>query len=267
MLDILTSPELWIAFLALVTMEIILGIDNIVFISIVTNKLPQAQRRIARRIGISLALVMRLLLLSMIVWIVKLQTPIFDLGISGPLTEYGKPMFETAISVRDLILILGGTFLIWKATSEIHHNMDPAPASSVFTVQKASLGLAAAIIQIILLDIVFSIDSILTAIGMTDVLPIMIGAVLIAIGVMFFAAGPVSTFIHNNPSLVMLALAFLLMIGMVLIAEGFGAHLPKGYVYSAMAFSVFVETLNLIRRKRAVFNEAPSHSMPQEKQA
>lgn len=249
----LSNPAGWAALFALVVMETILGVDNLIFISIVTNKLPEARRPMARRIGIGLALGMRLLLLTAIVWVVALTAPVFDLGYSGAANEHGQPSFETAFSWRDLILIAGGLFLVWKATTEIHHTIDPDPANTLFKTEKIHLGFASAIVQIILLDMVFSIDSILTAVGMTDSLPIMVVAVLIAVIVMFAAAGPISRFIHNNPSVVMLALAFLMMIGTVLIADGFGVHVPKGYVYAAMAFSMMVEFLNILARRRAIF--------------
>lgn len=231
-------------------MEIILGVDNLIFISIVTNKLPEAQRRVARNIGISLALLMRLALLSTIVWLTGLTGVVFDLGVNGQPNAHGAPSFETAFSWRDLILIAGGAFLVWKATTEIHSNVDPQPAPSVFSARKASAGLVIVITQIIILDAVFSVDSILTAVGMTTHLPIMFAAVILAVIVMFAAAGPLSTFIHKNPTIVMLALAFLLMIGMVLIADGFGVHVPKGYIYAAMGFSIFVESLNIMARRR-----------------
>ena len=251
MLDItiLAQPQAWAALATLVVMEVVLGIDNLIFISILSNKLPAAHRQRARRVGISLALVMRLLLLSSIAWLVGLTTPVFDLGIQGGLDAHGLPAFETSFSWRDLILIAGGLFLLWKATKEIHHNVDPSPNDDVFDTSKKTLGFGAAIIQIILLDLVFSVDSILTAVGMTDELPIMIVAVVVAVGVMLLAADPLSNFIAKNPTVVMLALGFLLMIGLVLIADGFGVHVPKGYVYTAMAFSAGVEILNIWSRK------------------
>lgn len=252
MLALLMDPAVWAAFAALVVMEVILGIDNLIFISIITNKLPEAHRPKARQIGIGLALGLRLLLLAGIAWLVGLTAIVIDLGVVGPLNDHGAPVFETAFSWRDLILIAGGIFLVWKATTEIHHTVDPDPANTVFKAEKASLGFAAAITQIILLDMVFSIDSILTAVGMTDHLPVMVAAVCVAVSIMFLAAGPLSRFIHNNPSVVMLALSFLLMIGTVLIADGFGVHVPKGYIYAAMAFSVFVEFLNMLARRRAI---------------
>lgn len=176
----------------------------------------------------------------------------FDLGWQGAIDSHGNPEFETAFSWRDLILIAGGLFLVWKATKEIHHNVDPTPTHDVLD-KKAPIAMnfGAAIFQILLLDLVFSIDSILTAVGMTDHVPIMIAAVIIAVTVMMLAADPVANFINRNPTVVMLALGFLLMIGMVLIAEGFGVHVPKGYIYTAMAFSALVEGLNMLSRNAA----------------
>ncbi len=249
--DLITSPEAWAAFFALVTLEIVLGIDNLIFISIITNKLPEHQQPMARRIGIGLALGLRLVLLATISWVVGLTDAVFDLGLQGPPGVHGEPTFETAFSWRDLILIAGGLFLVWKATTEIQHKVQPEPAPSVFAAQRATVGFAAVIVQIIALDLVFSIDSILTAVGMTSHLPIMFAAVIIAVGVMFLAAEPVSRFVSNNPTVIMLALAFLLMIGMVLIADGFGRHVPKGYIYAAMAFAAFVEGLNMLARRRS----------------
>ncbi|MCB1385798.1 MAG: TerC family protein [Nitratireductor sp.] len=250
LLPLLLDPAAWAALLALVVLEVVLGIDNLIFISIVTNKLPEAQRPLARRVGISLALGLRLVLLAAIAWLVGLTEPVFDLGITGELNDHGIPVFETAFSWRDLILIAGGLFLVWKSTTEIHHSLDAEASGALLDKQRFGTNLAGAIVQIILLDMVFSIDSILTAIGMTDHLPIMVAAVIIAVTVMLVAAGPVSDFINKNPTVVMLALSFLLMIGMVLIADGFGVHVPKGYVYAAMAFSMFVEALNMIARGR-----------------
>jgi predicted tellurium resistance membrane protein TerC len=246
-----TDPTAIAALFALVVMEVVLGIDNLVFISILTNKLPEHQRRKARRIGIGLALGMRLILLSMIAWIVGLTAPIIDLGITGPLDQHGAPTFETEFSWRDLILIAGGLFLIWKATKEIHHSVDPVHSDDILDKNKdaAMLGFGSAIIQIILLDMIFSIDSILTAVGMTDNLAIMVIAVLAAVTAMVLAAEPLANFIARNPTVVMLALGFLLMIGAVLIADGFGVHVPKGYIYAAMAFSTLVEGLNIMARR------------------
>lgn len=250
MVDLLTSPEAWAAFFALVTMEIVLGIDNLIFISIVTGKLPEHQQPIARRVGIGLALVLRLLLLGGIAWVIGLTEPVFDLGFHGARGENGVPTFETAFSWRDLILIGGGLFLVWKATTEIQHKVQPDPAETIFSVQSTQSILTAIIFQIVVLDVIFSIDSILTAIGMTKHIPIMVAAVVVAVGVMFAAANPVSRFVNENPTVVMLALAFLLMIGTVLIADGLGRHVPKGYIYAAMAFAAFVESLNMLARRR-----------------
>ena len=254
---IFAQPEAWAALITLIVMEVVLGIDNLIFISILSNKLPEAQRAKARRIGISLALIMRLVLLSGIAWLVGLTAPAFDLGIQGAPGAHGEPAFETAFSWRDLILIAGGLFLVWKATKEIHHNVDPSPADDLFDTSRPALGFGAAIVQILLLDLVFSIDSILTAVGMTEHLPIMVVAVVFAVAMMMFAANPLADFIGRNPTVVMLALGFLLMIGAVLIADGFGVHVPKGYIYAAMAFSALVEGLNMMaRRARARKQEA-----------
>jgi predicted tellurium resistance membrane protein TerC len=247
---LLADPGAWAALLTLIVMEVVLGIDNLIFISILSNKLPEAQRQKARKIGISLALILRLGLLFSIAWLVGLKEPVFDLGITGPAGAHGEPAFETQFSWRDLILIAGGLFLVWKATKEIHHNVDPAPNDDVFDTAKATLGFGAAIAQILMLDIVFSIDSILTAVGMTDHVAIMMVAVVIAVAVMLVAADPLANFINRNPTVVMLALGFLLMIGSVLIADGFGVHVPKGYIYAAMAFSAGVEALNIFARRR-----------------
>jgi predicted tellurium resistance membrane protein TerC len=249
---LLASPAAWAALLTLVVMEVVLGIDNLLFISILSNKLPEAQQSRVRRIGISLALVLRLALLSMIAWLVGLTAPVIDLGLTGAAGVHGEPTFETAFSARDLILIAGGLFLVWKATGEIHHNMEPHEDADGSKNGKpgAVLTIGAAIVQILALDMVFSIDSILTAVGMTDQLPIMVAAVVIAVGVMLFAADPLARFIDRNPTVVMLALSFLLMIGLVLVADGFGVHVPKGYIYGAMAFSALVEALNIRARRR-----------------
>ncbi len=247
---LVSDPAAWAALVTLVVMEVVLGIDNLIFISILSNKLPEHQRRQARRIGISLALVLRLVLLSTLAFIVGLTAPVFELPWSGPIGEHGEPVFELSFSWRDLILIAGGLFLVWKATTEIHEKVDPGETHSVMDTQSKVVGnLGSAIVQILLLDIVFSIDSILTAVGMTEHLPIMIAAVVVAVGVMMLAADPLANFIHRNPTVVMLALGFLLMIGAVLIADGFGVHVPKGYIYAAMAFSAGVEALNMLSRR------------------
>lgn len=250
---LLSDPAAWAALLTLIVLEVVLGIDNLIFIAILSNKLPKHQQSTARRIGLLLALGMRIGLLLLIGWIVTLQTPLFDLGFAGAPGAHGEPTFETAFSGRDLILLAGGLFLLWKATKEIHHNIDPEDQSGELLDHNkglAQIGFSAAIAQIIALDLVFSIDSILTAVGMTDEVPIMVAAVVITVTIMLFAADPLARFIEKNPTLVMLALAFLVMIGLVLIADGFGFHVPKGYIYAAMAFSVGVELLNMVQRNR-----------------
>jgi predicted tellurium resistance membrane protein TerC len=232
------DPSAWLALVTLTVMEVVLGIDNLLFISVLTNKLPEEHRSFARRVGIAGALVLRLILLGMIVWIVKLTAPVFEI-------------FGNGFSWRDLILIAGGLFLIWKATSEIHHLVDPEPGPDRLNPAVAATSVAAVITQILALDMVFSIDSIITAVGMTPHIPIMVVAVVITVAIMLVAANPLANFINANPTIVMLALAFLLLIGTVLIADGFGFHVPRGYIYSAMAFSAFVEGLNMaVRRAR-----------------
>jgi predicted tellurium resistance membrane protein TerC len=247
---LLVDPAAWAALLTLIVLEVVLGIDNLIFISILSNKLPEHQRQRARRLGIGLALGLRLVLLSAIAWLVGLTEPVFDLGLAGATGAHGEPSFETAFSWRDLILIAGGLFLVWKATKEIHHNVDAGPEDNVFDTSRGTMAFGAAIVQILLLDLVFSIDSILTAVGMTEHLPIMVVAVVVAVVVMLVAADPLAEFIDRNPTVVMLALGFLLMIGTVLIADGFGVHVPKGYIYVAMAFSAGVEGLNIVARRR-----------------
>jgi predicted tellurium resistance membrane protein TerC len=247
-----TDPAAWAALVTLVVMEVVLGIDNLIFISILSNKLPPEHRQRTRRIGIGLALVMRLGLLATIGWIVGLTAPVFDLGIQGAVNSHGEPSFDTAFSWRDLILIAGGLFLIWKATKEIHHATDTTPSHALLEKDKKDVvinNVGSAIFQIILLDLVFSIDSILTAVGMTEHVAIMMIAVVIAVLTMLLASDPLANFIDKNPTVVMLALGFLLMIGAVLIADGFGVHVPKGYIYAAMAFSALVEGLNMLSRK------------------
>lgn len=237
LITLAAMPEVWIALVTLIAMEVVLGIDNLIFISILTNKLPAEQQPKARRIGIGLALVLRLGLLATITFIVGLTEPVIE-------------MFDLALSWRDIILIAGGLFLVWKATKEIHHNVDPDPEPDVFNKGKAGMAFGAAIFQILLLDLVFSIDSIITAVGMTTHLPVMFIAVIVAVLAMLLAADPLSKFISANPTVVMLALGFLLMIGTTLIADGLGFHVPKGYIYAAMAFSAFVEMLNMLSRRR-----------------
>lgn len=250
LLALLRDPAAWAALATLVAMEIVLGIDNLIFISILTNKLPEQIREKARRIGIGLALIMRLALLATIAVIVALTEPVF--------TVLGK-----GISWRDMILIAGGAFLVWKATREIHQHVSPETEyENAESARSAAPGFAAAIGQILVLDLVFSIDSIITAVGMTDHVPIMFVAVIAAVVAMLVAATPLANFINQNPTIVMLALAFLIMIGMTLIADGLGHHVPKGYIYTAMAFSSAVEGLNMLsrrRRARAAGIEPPAH--------
>lgn len=239
--ELLQSPEAWVALATLIAMEVVLGIDNLLFISIVTNKLPEEKRRRARNIGIGGALVMRLGLLSIIAWIVTLTQPVFE-------------AFGQELSWKDLILIAGGLFLLWKGTKEIHEQVDPKPIHDARDTAMLTVGVAVA--QILVLDLVFSIDSIITAVGMTEHLPIMIAAVLVAVISMLIAAGTLARFVDANPTVVMLALSFLMMIGMTLVAEGFGVKVPKGYVYAAMAFSALVEALNVFARRARRRKEA-----------
>jgi predicted tellurium resistance membrane protein TerC len=256
---LVASPEAWIALSTLIVMEVVLGVDNLVFVSILSNKLPEQSRARARRLGIGLALVLRLVLLSGIAFIVSLTKPVLVLPFGLPSLASGHPAVDLSFSWRDLILLAGGLFLVWKATSEIHHTVDPEETEELLDKKGgATLGFGAAIVQILALDIVFSIDSILTAVGMTEHLPIMMAAVIIAVGLMLVASGPLARFIHNNPSVVMLALGFLLLIGATLIAEAFGVHVPKGYIYAAMAFSGLVEGLNMASRgKRSAARTPP----------
>ena len=243
LLQLAASPTAWVALATLVVMEIVLGIDNLIFISILTNKLPQQFQARARRVGLSMALILRLGLLSVAAYIIQLTEPVLDL-------------FGQAFSWKDMILIAGGLFLLWKATKEIHHSVDPQPEGEVGVAGKVATGFMGAICQILMLDLVFSIDSIVTAVGMTEHLPIMIIAVVCAVGVMMLAAEPLARFIDHNPTVVMLALGFLIMIGMTLIAEGFGVHVPKAYVYAAMTFSALIEGLNMLSRRARRLREA-----------
>ena len=235
MMELLSDPQAWIAFLTLVALELVLGIDNIVFISILVDKLPEAQRERARRIGLFMAMFMRLGLLLILAWLVGLTAPLF--------TVLGQE-----ISGRDLILLGGGLFLIWKSTGEIHQSLEGVEGHRV-ALGTATFG--AVIVQIMLIDMVFSLDSIITAVGMVDEIAIMIAAVVASVALMMLFARPIGRFVSDHPTIKMLALSFLVVIGVVLIAEGMGVHVPKGYVYFAMAFSVGVEMLNLRLRKRA----------------
>lgn len=234
MMDWISSPEAWIALGTLSVLEIVLGVDNVVFISVVTGRLPEEQQPKARRLGLLLAMVMRILLLFSISWVMKLTTPLFNAlgrGISG----------------KDLILILGGLFLLAKATMEIHHKLEGYAEN---TAKSVSATFTSVLIQIILLDLVFSLDSVITAVGMADDIMVMVIAIVLAVAVMMLSAEWVSKFVKERPTVTILALSFLLLIGMSLVAEGMHFHVPKGYLYFAMGFSVFVEFLNLKLRKR-----------------
>jgi predicted tellurium resistance membrane protein TerC len=240
MLELLASPDAWIAFLTLTMLELILGIDNIVFITILVDKLPAAQRAMARRIGLGAAMVMRIGLLLVLSWIIGLTKPLFE-------------VMGHAISGRDLVLILGGLFLIWKATMEIHELLEGVEGHAS---AKVAPTFAAVIVQIMLIDIVFSLDSIITAVGMVDEIAIMIAAVIASVSLMMLFAAPIGRFVSERPTIKMLALSFLFLIGVVLIAGGFDTEVPKGYIYFAMAFSIVVEMLNMQLRRRSV---APVH--------
>lgn len=229
----LADPQAWIAFVTLLGLEIVLGIDNVVFISILAGKLPAEQQPKARYVGLGLAMFMRIALLFSISWVIRLTAPLFA-------------VFGHDISGRDLILIVGGFFLLAKATREIHQKLEGEEGHASVRVKPS---FTSVIIQVLLLDIVFSLDSVITAVGMVDEISIMISAVVIAVAFMMVFAAPISNFVERHPTFKMLALSFLLLIGVTLIAEGWDRHIPKGYIYAAMAFSVFVETLNLRLRK------------------
>jgi predicted tellurium resistance membrane protein TerC len=234
-MDWISSPEAWIALLTLTVLEIVLGIDNIVFISILAGKLPPNQQARARTFGLALAMIARVLLLLSIAWIMRLTAPLFA-------------VLGNQISGRDLILLAGGVFLIWKSTHEIHERLEGESAAE--RTARSDVTMAGVLVQIALLDIVFSLDSVITAIGMANEVAVMVAAIMLAVGFMMFTAGPVSAFVERHPTVKMLALSFLLLIGVTLIAEGLGQHISKGYVYFAMAFSVLVEALNLRASKR-----------------
>jgi predicted tellurium resistance membrane protein TerC len=234
MLELVQQPAAWIAFLTLTALELVLGIDNVIFISILVDKLPERQRELARRIGLFLAMFMRIALLFLLTWIVGLTKPLFEV-----LTQ--------EISGRDLILISGGLFLLWKSTMEVHQLLEGTEGHASAAVQAT---FASVIFQIIVIDMVFSLDSIITAVGIVDEIEIMIAAVVASVGLMMLFAGAIGRFVSAHPTIKMLALAFLFVIGIVLVADGTGYHVPKGYVYFAMAFSVGVELLNIRLRKR-----------------
>jgi len=243
-LDWITDPGIWSALLTLTALEIVLGVDNVIFISILANKLPANQRDKARIVGLAGALIMRILLLFSINWLVSLTDDLFHIGDHG-------------FSGRDLILLIGGLFLIYKATTELHEKIE---GHEVTTADKVVTSFAATIAQIMLLDIVFSLDSVITAVGMADDLAVMIAAVVIAVAVMLVASKAIAEFVERHPTVKVLGLAFLLMIGFTLVADGLGQHIPKGYIYTAMAFSVFVEIINL--RVRSVTPGPPDAVRP-----
>lgn len=240
MMELLGDPQVWVAFTTLTALELVLGIDNIIFIAILVDKLPPAQRESARRLGLFIAMFMRIGLLLILAWIIGLRAPLFTL-------------FQQQISGRDLILIAGGLFLIWKSTGEIHQALEGQEGQSSAIV-KATM--TAVILQIMVVDMVFSLDSIITAVGMVDHVAVMIAAVVASVALMMLFAGPIGRFVSNHPTIKMLALAFLVVIGVVLVAEGLDYHLPRAFIYSAMAFALVVELLNIRMRKRT---ERPVH--------
>lgn len=236
MLELLTSADAWMAFVTLTALELVLGIDNIIFISILVDRLPEKRREFGRRLGLFLAMFMRIALLSALSWLIGLTAPLFT-------------VLRQEISGRDLILIGGGLFLLWKSTKEIHHLLEGEKEG---TPKQLTAGFWAVIMQIMLVDLVFSFDSIITAVGMVDKLAVMIAAVIASVALMMAFATPIGKFVSAHPTIKMLALSFLVVVGVVLIADGFGHHVPKAYIYFAMAFSVCVEMLNIRVRKRLV---------------
>jgi predicted tellurium resistance membrane protein TerC len=246
MIELLSSPEVWLSFATLAALEVVLGVDNIIFIAILSGRLPVHQREKARKLGLAGAFVSRLALLGMLSWIVKLDKPLFEIAGKG-------------FSGKALILLVGGLFLLYKATKEIHHKLEAADGDGL-GVQTAAVTFGSVIFQIVLLDMVFSIDSVITAVGMTPYIAVMVAANVVALVVMLAVGRQISEFVERHPSVKVLALSFLLMIGLVLLAEGFGVHVPKGYVYGAMGFSVFVEMINIrtTRKVKAVqLNQTP----------
>ena len=234
MIELLTQPEAWIAFFTLTALELVLGIDNIIFISILVDRLPRERRDLARRIGLFLAMFMRIALLMALAWIVGATAPLFS-------------VLSIAFSWRDIILISGGLFLIWKSTKEIHHLLEDEEQAGQPVVAST---FGSVITQIIIIDIVFSLDSIITAVGMVDDVPVMIAAVVVSVALMMAFASAIGNFVSGHPTIKMLALAFLIVVGIALIADGFDTHVPRGYVYFAMAFSVVVEMLNIRLRNK-----------------
>jgi len=248
-MELLTDPHMWVALATLTLLELVLGIDNIIFISILVSKLPKAQQEMARRVGLFMAMFMRIGLLLLLSVIIGLVEPIFT-------------VFDQPFSGRDLILLAGGLFLIWKSTGEIHHSLEGEEAPPEM---KAKANVISTIVQIMLIDLVFSLDSIITAVGMVDDVRIMIAAVLVSLGLMMLFAKSIGEFVEAHPSIKMLALSFLVVVGVVLVAEGFGHHVPKGYIYFGMAFSFGVEMLNIrFRKKRSQAVQLRPAQMPGE---
>jgi predicted tellurium resistance membrane protein TerC len=232
--EILLDPQAWLAFVTLTALEIVLGIDNIIFITILVGRLPEAQRPLARRLGLSVAMLTRILLLLSITWVMRLSTPLVS-------------MLDHTVSGRDLILIAGGLFLIAKATMEIHTGLEGEEGHGPTQAAASFFGI---VLQIGIIDIVFSLDSVITAVGLAEHVPVMVAAIVVAVLVMMWAAGPIGTFVDRHPTIKMLALSFLILVGVALMGEGIGLHIPRGYIYFAMAFSVVVEILNIRVRKR-----------------
>lgn len=256
MMEILSNPEIWISLITLTVLEIVLGIDNIIFISILAGKLPANQQKKARQLGLGLAMITRVLLLLSLNWVMSLTSPLFN--VAELINTTNENLIEKlAISGRDLILLLGGLFLIYKSTSEIHEKLEGGESDN--SIRKV-YSFAGVITQILILDIVFSLDSVITAVGMADEILVMIAAVVIAVIVMMFSASSISSFVNNHPTVKMLALSFLLLIGVSLLAEAFEQHIPKGYIYFAMAFSVLVEMLNLKMKSKS--RPVTLHNMP-----
>jgi predicted tellurium resistance membrane protein TerC len=236
-MDWLTDPQIWISLFTLTALEIVLGIDNVIFISILAGKLPHEQQAKARKLGLSLALITRILLLMSLTWIMGLTKSLFTM-----------PLLNVGVSGRDLVLLIGGLFLIWKSVREVHEKLEDEDGHA--TAGRKRVSFAAVIVQILLLDIVFSLDSVITAVGMADNIWVMIAAVVVALGVMLMFAGAISDFVNKHPTLKMLALSFLILIGVTLIGEGLHFHIPKGYIYFSMAFAFGVEMLNLKLRSK-----------------
>ncbi|EOR94729.1 Integral membrane protein TerC [Arcticibacter svalbardensis MN12-7] len=259
-MEFLSNPEIWISLLTLTVLEIVLGIDNIIFISILSGKLPVNQQKKARQLGLGLAMITRVLLLLSLSWVMTLTSALFNMGDWVGVTNPDL-LEKLAISGRDLILLIGGLFLIYKSTSEIHDKLE---GEDHITENKKVHSFVGVLAQILILDVVFSLDSVITAVGMADHVEVMIAAVILAIVVMLFSADAISGFVNEHPTVKMLALSFLLLIGVSLLAEGFDQHIPKGYIYFAMAFSVLVEMLNLKLRKASTEKPVHLRNFPEE---